>query len=583
LRRFAIVLLLFMLVRSLPAQTPALSSIRGTLVRWGTADPVASATIELRGASNPDGAPIAITATRASGEFVFPSVPTGTYRIVAIGAGFATAEYGQLRPNGDGRPLTLARGEETRVTMGIIPGGVISGTVTDQDGQPMVYASVTVMKVAYDAEGQMTTTTALEAKTNDLGEYRAFWLPPGQYVVNGGRSRLNTFGNQGMVNPRGSDMSIPSMMVTNSARPRASAPPVEEPSPEARISGIGSMYYPNVPDVRGAELIEVREGSEVSNINIRFTSASRPAGAVALRGVVVEPSGAPVQGNFSVSISTWPLATPTPFATVRMQTTRVPAMDPAQAARGAQIYVADNGKFDGAAARGVYQIRATRGEMSGRVIIDAGSGDLDVKIPLVPPTTVSGRVSIVGGGTANLSGLRVTLRTAPNIQLTSPVAADGQFRVEGVIPGDYQVSLPLTGILQNAYVKSIPETALRVEGTEPVPPLEIGISLGAASLKGRVLNARQGPVTQATVVVLPPGRPPFRSDRVAVFTTNASGQFEFRGLPPGEYRVFAWEDVDPGAWFNASFVGAYERDATALTLSEGQSRELELRVIPATR
>jgi hypothetical protein len=264
-----------------------------------------------------------------------------------------------------------------------------------------------------------------------------------------------------------------------------------------------------------------------------------------------------------------------------MQTTRVPATDPAQAARGAQIYVADNGKFDGAAARGVYQIRATHGEMSGRLIIDAGSGDLDVKIPLVPPTTVSGRVSIVDGGAANLSGLRVTLRTTPNIQFTSPVAADGQFRVEGVIPGDYQVALPLTGILQNAYVMSIPEGLLRVEGTEPVPPLEIGISLSAASLKGRVLNSRQEPVTQATVVILPPGQPPFRSDRVAVFTTSASGQFELRGLPPGEYRVFAWEDVDPGAWFNTAFIGNYERDATRLTLGKGESREVELRVIPA--
>jgi len=149
-------------------------------------------------------------------------------------------------------------------------------------------------------------------------------------------------------------------------------------------------------------------------------------------------------------------------------------------------------------------------------------------------------------------------------------------------PDPPAVAPPLTGILQNAYVKSIPET-LRVEGTEPVPPLEIGISLGAASLKGRVMNSRQEPVTQATVVVLPPGQPPFRSDRYAVFTTGPSGQFEFRGLPPGEYRVFAWEDVDPGAWFNAAFVGAYERDATAMTLGEGQNRDLEIRVIPSSR
>ncbi len=46
-------------------------------------------------------------------------------------------------------------------------------------------------------------------------------------------------------------------------------------------------------------------------------------------------------------------------------------------------------------------------------------------------------------------------------------------------------------------------------------------------------------------------------------TTDKSGQFQFRGLPPGEYRVLAWEDVDPGAWFNPAFLAVYERYATA--------------------
>jgi hypothetical protein len=84
-------------------------------------------------------------------------------------------------------------------------------------------------------------------------------------------------------------------------------------------------------------------------------------------------------------------------------------------------------------------------------------------------------------------------------------------------------------------------------------------------------------------VVLPPGQPPYRSDRYAVLTTGENGQFEFRGLPPGDYRLFAWEDVDNGAWFNSRFVSLYDRDSISLVLTEGQTRELEIVAIPAGR
>jgi hypothetical protein len=63
-------------------------------------------------------------------------------------------------------------------------------------------------------------------------------------------------------------------------------------------------------------------------------------------------------------------------------------------------------------------------------------------------------------------------------------------------------------------------------------------------------------------------------------TTDKSGQFQFRGLPPGEYRVLAWEDVDSGAWFNPAFLAVYERYATAITLGEGKNHKLDVTAIP---
>jgi len=94
------------LTTSAAVQNPVVGSIHGVLVRWGTSEPVGQATIELRDVAGRP-APVAITASRDNGEFEFSNIPAGTYRIVALADGFAAAEYGRLRANGNGRPLTL--------------------------------------------------------------------------------------------------------------------------------------------------------------------------------------------------------------------------------------------------------------------------------------------------------------------------------------------------------------------------------------------------------------------------------------------------------------------------------------------
>jgi hypothetical protein len=123
---------------------------------------------------------------------------------------------------------------------------------------------------------------------------------------------------------------------------------------------------------------------------------------------------------------------------------------------------------------------------------------------------------------------------------------------------------------------------LRVEGMEPADSIEIVLGLSGASIEGRVLNGQQEPVSQATVVLLPEGQPPFRPSRQRILTTGESARFEFRGLPPGEYRLLAWEDVDPGAWFSPSFISSYEGASIRVRLVEGERRDLAISVIPAT-
>jgi hypothetical protein len=162
-----------------------------------------------------------------------------------------------------------------------------------------------------------------------------------------------------------------------------------------------------------------------------------------------------------------------------------------------------------------------------------------------------------------------------------------------VIDGDYQISVlplvqsPVRPEIENAYVKSIRvnnadslNSLIRIDGAQAISGVEIVLGPAGASVDGRIVNAKQEVMDRATVVLLPQGPPPFREDRYRTLTTDKSGQFQFRGLPPGEYRVLAWEDVDPGAWFNPAFLAGYERYATAVSLAEGKNQRMDVTAIP---
>jgi protocatechuate 3,4-dioxygenase beta subunit len=587
--RNAIIFLTFVPV--LLAQKPETATVRGILVRWGTEEPVGQATLELRSLAGA-ATSVAITSSQNNGQFEFPNIPLGNYRLIAFADGFAPTEFGQQRQNGSGRSLTVVSGTGNNFRIGIVRGGTIAGKVTNQNGQPMVYSNVDILKGAYDATGQLTPVVALTVTTNDLGEYRAFWLAPGQYILRAGYSQLNSYSYQGTINPLGTDTTRVTPLVFQDSPPRANAAPATA-SQEPAITPVLSNYYGGAADPKNAQLVEVRSGTETAGIDIRILPIQFSR-RVRLTGTVIGPPGGPSPDSFGLSISTWPEGQSTPLSSVRAITTRIPATNP-NLAPGAMRYVLD-GKFDGSVSEGFYQIRATQDPYSGRVVFEAGNQDVNLTIPLHSPSSVSGRLQIEGGTSSavDLTKLQVGIRTLPSSAFSSPVAADGQFRIEGVIDGDYQVyvlpsgPLPLSSGIESVFVKSVRvnnadtmSSSLRIEGSQAISGMEITLGSLGASINGRVVNGRQEAVDRATMVLLPQGSPPFREDRYRTVTTDKSGQFQFRGLPPGEYRVLAWEDVDPGAWFNPVFLSAYERYTTTIMLQEGKNQTMEVTAIPA--
>jgi hypothetical protein len=121
---------------------------------------------------------------------------------------------------------------------------------------------------------------------------------------------------------------------------------------------------------------------------------------------------------------------------------------------------------------------------------------------------------------------------------------------------------------------------LRID-EQPTSPLEVTLASDTGSLSGRVMNARQEPVTGGTVVLLPEvERRILRTDLYRVTSTNHLGQFLMESLPPGVYRVFAWENVEDRQWQDPAFMRRYEEMGRAVRITESQMQSVEISSIP---
>jgi len=118
---------------------------------------------------------------------------------------------------------------------------------------------------------------------------------------------------------------------------------------------------------------------------------------------------------------------------------------------------------------------------------------------------------------------------------------------------------------------------LHIDGS-PSGELEIVLGTDVATVHGSVVNQKQEPMPNAVVAMVPY---PIGSGKENLFkngSTDLSGQFEFRGVAPGDYIVFAWEDVEFGAWFDPEFTRSYESVGKRVHISEAANETVELRI-----
>ena len=234
-------------------QKPA--SVEGVVLQTGSGKPVPDAAVELSLTRGED-APKYTASVAADGRFTLKAIPPGEYRLAATSRGYVRAEYGQRGPNGRGLPIQLLPGEEKKdARISLTATGAISGRIRDANGAPLTNVQVMALRYIYQG-GRKTLSPAKAVITDDLGEYRLYWLPPQKYMVVAMplRGELGDY----FISASGADYTI-----SNYIKPPTGVPILPDSSAPAL-----PLYFPGATNPDSASAVNVEPGGDVRGIDI---------------------------------------------------------------------------------------------------------------------------------------------------------------------------------------------------------------------------------------------------------------------------------------------------------------------------
>lgn len=516
---------------------PAIYKLSGTVINSVTGEPIPRALVEL--SQSPQHAML----TGRDGTFEFDSLPAGEATLLVRKPGF----FGSGAPMNPVRRSFVQVGQDTPpVIARLTPESIVTGRVTDTDGLPIEGAMVQVLGT-YVANGKRMPLPQLMSRADEDGNFRIAGLTAGRYniVVHPGR---NVFGGGGLL-------------------PARQGFPV-------------SVYYPGAPDISSASPLDigagktmevdfsikpvavyklafrVTGGSERENVQLldasgqnSFLSARRlpggsyevedvPAGSYILRvtgldanrrdGSGLAVSDTPI--NVTGDLSGFALAAPVPVS--------VPV---------------------------VIRTEFTRNQTQGSCTFFNGNDKQAIDCNSLPAARVELRSDLPGAGFTFLSDMQ---------------AGDdpSQATIRNIVPGRYSVRIyPVRqGYIQSAQSgdADLLRDSLVVPAGGQVPPIEITLRDDAASLDGNVSLQ----TAQRSWVVLVPQQGSLDPQLIQADTT---GHFQTANLPPGAYKLFAFDSVDDLEYSNPAVLAQYSSKAGSVTVSANGKSSVTLELIHA--
>jgi hypothetical protein len=159
----------------------------------------------------------------------------------------------------------------------------------------------------------------------------------------------------------------------------------------------------------------------------------------------------------------------------------------------------------------------------------------------------------------------------------APVSSDGSFSFPPAPDGDYVIAVsdPAHICIRDISVggKSLSSQRLGLHGSVNPEPLDLEVEHTQVLLAGKLDTSHLVP-GESGVVLQNTANGSFEISRA-----DASGHFEFSGLVPAAYRLFAWDDLDGAEFRNPEFLNTASKQAILITVEDKTTRMEELSLL----
>lgn len=494
-----------------------------------------------------------LTTTDGDGWYQVRDLPAGTFTVHAAKTGFVPLYHGQRRPFERRATISLAEGQRATVNLALPRAGAITGRVVDGTGEPVMGARVQAMRIRMVNGQRGLQSVGAGDTTDDMGAYRLYALPPGDYFVT--------------VLPRRVE-----------PRPGVRTQPTQ--SADATL-----IYFPGTASRQEAQRIAVGASSEaradVHLVSIRASTIS---------GTILTSAGAPAAG-----------------AMVGLMADDLQLSPEADALRMMQLR--DDAGADGSfeivgVPPGVYTLRVQyvpRMQVFDTAAVRAGMPPQMESASL--PLTVDGDLTGVSlftapGGTFEITferdrvattelprGAQLSIRSGERLEMMRMASPDGKIALSSAGPARVAV----TGLPENWMLKAIlldgdDVTDQQIEVRGRTANLRVVLTDRITEVAGTVASSAfaASPAPPATVVIFSddPQKWSYPSRFIRSERTGDDGTFRVTGLPPGDdYRIVAVDYLEAEEETDPDFLQRMRDRATRFSLNEAERRTIDLRVI----
>ena len=531
------------------AQTPQPSSplpgtavLRGHVFAADTGQPLRKAQVRLAANEIRENR---TTTTDENGVYEFKEVRAGRYTVSASKGSYVPVSYGQERGTDAPKPLDILDNQLVeRVDFSLPRGSVIRGRVVDEYGEPAPEVQIAVERYQFIRGQRRLGPAGRMVTTNDIGEFRLFGIAPGQYYL-----------SATWRNPNG-------------------IAPAENPNDRTAYA---PLYFPGTVNVNEAQRVTLMAGQELSDV----VFVLKPIKAARVSGTVLGADGKPM----------------TPGTVIVAQTNAGFGMSMA-----GMTQIRPDGSFIVTGlAPGTYMLRTQRmgppgeGPETGMATVTITGDDVpNVVMIAAKPSILTGRIVVDPSALASLPPvLMIGVQPAEFIGIPAPpppparVADDFTFETKSP-PGRMRVTLggmgppPAGWAVRAVRVNGVDVTdaGIEIQPAEDVTGVELELTNKLTVVSGVVTNSRGEPAKDYTAIV-------FSQDTAkwtgatryqATGRPDQEGRFKISAVPPGEYYVAAVDRVEPGQWTDPDFLETIRASATSISLDEGETKTLALRL-----